>query len=126
MMKTLRVLLNSLALAALLFTVCLPAAVEACGCGIVLPREGSLDVSQERAIIRWDGQTEDIVMSLQVHGSASEAAWIMPVPTPAQVQLGDAKMFDFLQEFTKPRIVYNIRLGDQTLTGALPAAALPV
>src|SRR5512143_659238 len=112
-MRNLRMLLNSLVLAAFLFALCLPAAVEACGCGIVLPREGSLDVSQERAIIRWDGQTEDIVMALQVQGSAAEAAWIMPVPTPAQVQLGDAKMFDFLQEFTKPRIVNNIRLGDQ-------------
>jgi LPXTG-motif cell wall-anchored protein len=99
---------------------------EACGCGIVLPHEGSIDVTQERAIIRWDGQTEDIIMALQVQGDAKEAAWIMPVPSPAQVKLGDPKMFDFLQEFTKPRIETITVIGDAAPAAQAPAAAPPV
>jgi hypothetical protein len=100
---------------------------EACGCGIVLPHEGSIDVTQERAIIRWDGQTEDIIMALQVQGDAKEVAWIMPVPTPAQVKLGDPKMFDFLQEFTKPRIEYRtVTVDPNTPLPQPPAAAPPV
>ena len=44
-------------------------------------------VSQEQALLRWDGQTEDILMSLGVLGSSSEAVVILPV---AQSGDGDA------------------------------------
>lgn len=80
------------------------APAEACGCGVYLPREGEGSVIQERALVRWDGQTEDIVMALGVQGESAEAAWIMPVPSEATVKLGEAKLFDTLQELTKPRV----------------------
>src|SRR5919199_5294305 len=80
------------------------APVEACGCGIYVPREGTANVAQERALVRWDGRREDIVMALSVQGGSKEAAWILPAPTRATVQLGDAKLFDALQDFTKPRV----------------------
>lgn len=76
---------------------------QACGCGVYIPLEGEADVTQERALIRWDGQTEDIVMALDVQGDGAEAAWILPVPAPATFQLGDAQLFETLQELTKPR-----------------------
>jgi len=102
-MKTLNRISLSLALASFLFLLSMPYPAQACGCGMVLPKEGAAGITQERAIIRWDGRVEDIVMALQVQGDAREAAWIMPLPTPAKVKLGDPKMFDVLQEFTKPR-----------------------
>lgn len=76
--------------------------VEACGCGVYLPLEGEASVSEEHVLIRWDGQTEDIVMTLGVLGSSREAAVIFPVPTRATVKLADGKVFDALQELTKP------------------------
>ncbi len=120
-MRTVRIVLTGLVLAMLLVVLSLPAAAEACGCGMVLPREGSIAVNQERAIIRWDGQTEDIVIALQAQGDAKEAAWIMPVPSPAQVKLGDPQMFDFLQEFTQPRVETRTVIvgpGEPMLAGA--------
>ncbi len=78
--------------------------VDACGCGIYLPREGEASVSQEHVLIRWDGQTEDIVMTLGVLGSSTEAAVIFPVPTRATVKLADARVFDALRELTKPTV----------------------
>jgi hypothetical protein len=84
--------------------------VEACGCGVYIPREGEGNVVQERALIRWDGGTEDIVMALSVQGSSEEAAWILPVPSEATVQLGDAKLFETLQELTKPRVEQRYRI----------------
>jgi hypothetical protein len=36
---------------------------DACGCGIYLPLEGEASVSEEHVLIRWDGQTEDIIMT---------------------------------------------------------------
>src|SRR5918998_1700087 len=80
------------------------APVAACGCGAYIPREGEARVAQERALIRWDGRTEDIVMELAVEGRSKEAAWILPLPTRAKVQLGDARLFDALQELTKPKV----------------------
>lgn len=74
----------------------------ACGCGIYIPRDGDANVSQERALVRWDGQREDIVLSLGVLGGSKQAAIILPVPAPADVKLADVKLFDELAEMTKP------------------------
>lgn len=77
----------------------------ACGCGVYLPRESDGGgVLQERALIRWDGQTEEIWMELDVVGQASEAAWILPVPAQAEVKLGDPELFHALYEWTRPQV----------------------
>jgi hypothetical protein len=93
----------------------LSAPAQACGCGAYIPREGTANVAEERAVLRWDGTTEEIVMQFGVQGSSSEAAWIMPVPAPASVKLGDARIFDALQEWTKPRVQRRL---DWTFLGA--------
>jgi hypothetical protein len=102
----------------------LAAPVAACGCGIYIPEEGEARVRQERALIVWDAGQEDIVLELGVQGSSAEAAWIFPVPSPATAQLGDARIFETLQELTKPRTkkVYDWfpNLG---LTGAVGGGA---
>ncbi len=79
------------------------------GCGAYIPREGDPNVTQERALIQWDGHTEHLVMELGVAGRADEAAWIVPVPAPATVQLADPALFATLQELTKPRITYRLQ-----------------
>ncbi len=77
---------------------------QACGCGMVIPREGETSVPQERALIRWDGQTEDLIMRLSVQGVARDAAWILPVPSRATVQLAGATLFTELEDLSKPEI----------------------
>lgn len=74
----------------------------ACGCGIYIPREGDANVMQERALVRWDGQQEDIALSLGVLGSSKQAAIILPVPARADVKLADTGLFDQLANMTKP------------------------
>jgi len=76
--------------------------VAACGCGIYITQGDDARVAQERSLLRWDGQRELIVMSLGVLGESPQAAIIVPVPSQANVQLADAKIFDELQEMTKP------------------------
>jgi hypothetical protein len=102
---------------------------EACGCGGYLPRAGDAFVSQEEALLRWDGTTEDIVMSLGVLGSSKEAAVILPVPARATVKLGDAKLFDQLRELTQPLVRIEKRsVGLELGAGAAapPGVAAPV
>lgn len=43
-------------------------------------------------------------MALRVSGSSESAAWVMPVPSAAEVSLGDAGVFAELGRLTAPRI----------------------
>ncbi|MEN8655162.1 DUF2330 domain-containing protein [Streptomyces sp. 21So2-11] len=97
-----RALLVALLLMALqLGSLAVPA--YACGCGAMVPSRGSgMRVDEERSVVHWDGRTEQIVMSLTVDGDAPEAAWIMPVPGRATVELGDRALFDELDTLTAP------------------------
>ncbi|UNO42318.1 DUF2330 domain-containing protein [Streptomyces sp. MST-110588] len=75
----------------------------ACGCGaLVHDSRTTLSVNRETSAVRWDGKTEQIVMSLTVDGTAPDAAWIMPVPHRAEVKLGDRSLFDQLAGITAP------------------------
>ncbi|MFD7257665.1 DUF2330 domain-containing protein [Streptomyces sp. NPDC059874] len=76
----------------------------ACGCGAMVPHgQSRIGVDRETSVVRWDGRTEQIVMRFTVRGDAERAAWIMPVPGRATVQLGDGKLFDELVEQTRPQ-----------------------
>ncbi|MFE7614068.1 DUF2330 domain-containing protein [Streptomyces sp. NPDC057496] len=80
----------------------------ACGCGAMVPRDESrVSVDRETSVVSWDGRTEQIVMRLTVRGDAPEAAWIMPVPHRASVELGDADLFSELSALTAP--VHEVR-----------------
>lgn len=75
----------------------------ACGCGAMIPdRNQHIGVDRESSAVRWDGRTEQIVMRFTVRGTAERAAWIMPVPGRADVELGDAELFDELEQLTRP------------------------
>ncbi|MFF2328953.1 MULTISPECIES: DUF2330 domain-containing protein [unclassified Streptomyces] len=75
----------------------------ACGCGAMVPsRATTVSVDRETSVVNWDGRTEQIVMRLTVRGDAPEAAWIMPVPHRASVELGDPSLFSQLAELTAP------------------------
>jgi hypothetical protein len=81
----------------------LVAPAYACGCGAMVPDgRRNMYVNRELSVVRWDGHEEQIVMSLTVSGDARTAAWIMPVPNRATVKLGDAAVFDRLDEETAP------------------------
>ncbi|WP_405442773.1 DUF2330 domain-containing protein [Streptomyces avidinii] len=75
----------------------------ACGCGAMIPDgQSRIGVDRETSVVRWDGRTEQIVMRFSVGGDAHRAAWIMPVPGRATVELGDSRMFDELGRLTRP------------------------
>jgi len=75
----------------------------ACGCGAMIPgARQSIGVGREESVVRWNGHEEQIVMSLTVDGDADQAAWIMPVPHRATVELGDPELFTQLRTATAP------------------------
>ncbi len=89
----------------LLFSVASPA--WACGCGAYVPDNPGAAVADERALLTWDGTTENILMSFGVTGSSERAAWVMPVPAAAQASLGETGVFEELGRLTAPRLEYR-------------------
>ncbi|MEU0083515.1 DUF2330 domain-containing protein [Streptomyces sp. NPDC006274] len=76
---------------------------HACGCGaMVVDPNAQFSVHRETAVVDWDGRTEQIVMRFTVDSDAPEAAWIMPVPGRATVELADAAVFDELVRIAAP------------------------
>jgi Uncharacterized protein conserved in bacteria (DUF2330) len=97
---------------------------EACGCGIYIPREGKASVNQEHVLIRWDGHTEDIILTLGVLGSSPEAALVIPVPAQATVKLADDELFQTLRDLTKPHITYQFLPFPFGYGGAAPPSSV--
>ncbi|MET7856479.1 DUF2330 domain-containing protein [Streptomyces sp. NPDC005318] len=94
----------------------------ACGCGAMIPgRQTHVSVDRETSVVDWDGRTEQIVMRLTVRGNAPDAAWIMPVPHRASVELGDPALFSELETLTAPvratRHYFWPRSGDWPFAG---------
>ena len=103
-------------------TTSLAAPAWACGCGAYIPDQRGASVVDERALVAWDGSREDILMSLRVTGSSDSAAWVMPVPSAAQVSLGESEAFDELGTAHRsahrvPRLVVaDVQLADRGRT----------
>jgi hypothetical protein len=93
----------------------------ACGCGAYIPDRAGASVVDERAMVAWDGKTQDILMAFNVSGSSDKAAWVMPVPSAAKVSLGDTEMFDELRRLTAARVEYRDSWWP-TFTWLLPGA----
>lgn len=74
----------------------------ACACGAYVTNDDT-SVTAELAAIKWDGTTEELVVSMQVSGSSADAAWIMPVPAQAELSLSDIALFEELDDRTSPR-----------------------
>jgi len=84
------------------FQVAAPA--NACACGAPAPVPGTeVNVNQETAIVRWDGDREEIVMQLDMISDAGETGLVVPTPTPATVTAGDAEAFDDILREIEPR-----------------------
>ncbi|MFB6839547.1 DUF2330 domain-containing protein [Streptomyces sp. NPDC056361] len=116
----------------------LVAPAYACGCGAMIPDKSErIGVDREESAVHWDGRTETVAMRFDVHGNARKAAWIMPVPSRAEVTLGESALFDALASLTAPeerdRYYFWPREGDWPFdnpwgdgaAGAAPAAPGP-
>ncbi|WP_433159147.1 DUF2330 domain-containing protein [Kribbella sp. CA-247076] len=78
----------------------------ACACGGYLPDAASRARAYgENALVRYADGTEQLTLSMAINGSSKKAAWIMPVPAAAKVELGEDGLFSRLERLTRPKVV---------------------
>jgi len=68
---------------------------------------GDVEMPGQKAILLYDEETgrEDLILSVQLLGDVSEAAWVVPLPSAPEVQPASPEWFVQLSELTKPEIV---------------------
>jgi hypothetical protein len=75
----------------------------ACGCGVVVAPDGSsVEASNERALVYWDGKKESIDLLLDVESDGLSLGMIIPTPLPALVSEGDPRLFDLVENTVEP------------------------
>ncbi|MEV4317714.1 DUF2330 domain-containing protein [Actinocrispum sp. NPDC049592] len=99
-----------------------PLAAQACACGGFVGDQ-KVQVRQETAIVELAPGRETVTMQFAAETTATRAAWVMPVPGPADLSLGNAEAFTYLADFTKPS--YEDVRGPSGGGGAKAAAAAP-
>lgn len=89
----------------------LAAPTWACACGGLEPLAdgGPVVIDGETALVRHDGQTEDILLSFDMATDSESAALILPLPARAQLSLADTDTFEDLYERTRPEVVERTR-----------------
>ncbi|MEO3760428.1 DUF2330 domain-containing protein [Mycobacterium sp. B14F4] len=137
MQSVVRWLSAAVTVAVAMAVVVLGAPARACGCGAYIPDRPGASIATERALIAFDGVSQDVVMSFNVSGESDTAAWIMPVPSSAQVSLGEPALFEELGRVTAPRVEYHDNWwptfdwlapsrGDADTAGARPGSGVNV
>jgi hypothetical protein len=80
--------------------------------------EGQAELTGFEALLRWDGSTEEIQVSVAYTSADPEFAWLMPLPSAPEVQEGDSALIDEAFAITEPP---EPETGDDEGAGAPPA-----
>ncbi|MCU1439908.1 MAG: hypothetical protein JWP85_905 [Rhodoglobus sp.] len=107
------------------------APASACACGGPAPIPGTeVDVDRETAMVRWNGELEEIVLQLDMRSDAGETGLIVPTPSPATVTAGDPGLFEALLVEIEPRVAVewdwwgSLGYGDGAPAGGAPPEVL--
>jgi hypothetical protein len=100
-----------------------PLAAQACACGGFVGDQ-KVQVKQETAIVELTPGRETVTMQFAAETTATKAAWVMPVPAKADLTLGDAGAFTYLDELTKPEY-RDVPVSGSGTGGGDKAAAAP-
>jgi hypothetical protein len=104
--RAVRAVAAALAIAGGVVVAAPPAGACACG-GLVDAPAYDTSVSQETAVLQWDGTTETMLLELDTLSTAPEVGLILPTPAPAEVALADPEVFRELDDITRPRAVVS-------------------
>ncbi|MFD0201978.1 MULTISPECIES: DUF2330 domain-containing protein [Saccharothrix] len=99
-----------------------PAMSGACACGAFVAND-KLNAVQETALVELTGRTESITLAVQARSDATQAAFLMPVPTRARFEMADGELFAELDRISRPDVEVRRVVVDGEGGGAPPRSA---
>src|SRR5690606_25823849 len=93
------------ALATVLASLAAPAAPPTARGAFVAAEGADVPASTENVVLSWDGTTERVLLSMDALTDSTEAALLIPAPSPAEAALADTSVFSELEEVTAPEEV---------------------
>jgi len=84
------------------FFMLLPKGVKADGM-IMPPYNYYIYETQQKALIIYEDNREDLIISISFSGSASDFGWVIPLPNQPDISKVDADLFSKLSTLTKPK-----------------------
>lgn len=79
------------------------------GCAVVPPPNQRVAIAHEEAFIVWDEKTktEHFIRSANFHGSSYSFGFLVPTPTPPDLDVVSDELFHELETITAPKVEYR-------------------
>ena len=74
----------------------------ALACGGMVSESGQAELLGFEALLRWDGNGEDLIVSVGFTSADPTAAWLMPLPAPPEISEADRDLIAEAFEITAP------------------------
>ena len=85
-------------------------------CGGFFCTTTPVDQSAERIIFTINGDgTITTIVGIEYEGAAEDFSWILPVPSPPELDVAETESLDLLQQLTEPRIIEPQRYCDNLI-----------
>ncbi|MGH2710439.1 MAG: DUF2330 domain-containing protein [Actinomycetota bacterium] len=91
----------------------------ALACGAMVSEEGTAELLGFEALLRWDGTTEELLVSVDYRSGDPTFGWLMPLPAAPDIVEGDGALIEEAFAITEPPIAEEE--GDGEGAGAPPA-----
>ena len=86
---------------------CTALCVTAQADGVVIPSaviEKPVRTPDQKALLRFDGTTETLVIETTLQGECREFAWILPLPAPPKIEASTSGLFPTLDALSAPKV----------------------
>lgn len=97
--------------------------------GCFVWRNRGIDILQpsQKAIIEWDGKTENLTIQTKYKGPVDELVWIVPVPAEPEVKKADLEAFEEASKLTQSApFIYTVFPAEAAITLRSAAAPSPL
>lgn len=101
-----------------------PAIATACACGGLVSHDPSARVADEEALVAMNGDSETVIMRLNLLSKEDNAALVVPTPSPAKASSASPSIFDDL-EMLSAEPLRAVPGGSDETGGAVVAAQSP-
>ena len=74
----------------------------ALACGAFVSDSGRVELTGIEALLRWDGTTESLLVSVSFQTDDRKVGWLMPLPEAPEIEEGDRRLMDRAFAITAP------------------------